>query len=213
MLDRARFLKTAGYSVLLIDLQAHGESTGHHITFGAHEGPGVLAALRYLRQELPGERIGVIGVSLGAASLVLAKPEPAPDAVVLESMYPTIDEAVTDRLVMRIGQLGKHVAPLLLWQLPWRLDVSTDQLRTIVEIPKLNAPVLIASGTKDQHTHWAETERIYAVASEPKELWAVEGAAHVDLYTYSPAAYQAKILQFLSKNLRSGTMKTKADTL
>jgi fermentation-respiration switch protein FrsA (DUF1100 family) len=208
MLDRARFLKAAGYSVLLIDLQAHGESTGHHITFGAREGLGVLAALRYLQQEFPGERIGVIGVSLGAASLVLAKPAPAPDAVVLESMYPTIADAVADRLVMRIGELGNLFAPLLLWQLPLRLGVSTDQLRPIVEIPKLKAPVLIASGTMDQHTTWAETERIFAAANEPKELWAVDGAAHVDLCAYSPAAYQARILQFLSKNLRGRTVQS-----
>src|SRR3989441_12761964 len=32
MLGRARFLSQAGYSVLLIDFQAHGESTGQHIT-------------------------------------------------------------------------------------------------------------------------------------------------------------------------------------
>src|SRR5882672_1925461 len=34
MLGRARFLSQAGYSVLLFDFQAHGESTGKHITFG-----------------------------------------------------------------------------------------------------------------------------------------------------------------------------------
>src|ERR1700730_13582815 len=34
MLERARFLSRAGYSVLLFDFQAHGESTGRHITFG-----------------------------------------------------------------------------------------------------------------------------------------------------------------------------------
>ena len=34
MLDRARFLSRAGFSVLLFDFQAHGESSGDHITFG-----------------------------------------------------------------------------------------------------------------------------------------------------------------------------------
>lgn len=32
MLDRARFLSKAGFSVLLFDFQAHGESSGAHIT-------------------------------------------------------------------------------------------------------------------------------------------------------------------------------------
>src|SRR2546430_1265084 len=32
MVERARFLKVAGYSVLLVDLPAHGESSGDRIT-------------------------------------------------------------------------------------------------------------------------------------------------------------------------------------
>src|SRR5262245_12218102 len=34
MIERARLLRGAGYSSLLIDLQAHGETPGSHITFG-----------------------------------------------------------------------------------------------------------------------------------------------------------------------------------
>jgi uncharacterized protein len=203
MLGRARFLGAAGYSVLLIDLPAHGESSGERITFGAREAAGVTAALAYLRRELPNERVGVIGVSLGAASLVLSKPLPAPTAIVLESMYPSIAEAVADRLVMRLGPFGHELAPLLLLQLPLRAGVTAEQLRPIVAVSTLGAPVLIASGTKDQHTTWAETERIFAAAQQPKELWAVEGAAHVDLHSYNPAAYEAKILRFFSKYLRN----------
>jgi pimeloyl-ACP methyl ester carboxylesterase len=37
MLSRAEFLHGLGYAVLLIDFQAHGESPGQHITFGALE--------------------------------------------------------------------------------------------------------------------------------------------------------------------------------
>lgn len=202
MLDRARFLRAEGYSVLLIDLPAHGESSGERITFGANEAAGVAAALRYLRAELPGERIGVVGVSLGAASLVLSRPTPAPSAVVLESMYPTIAAAVENRLVMRLGPVGGLAAPLLLWQLPLRSGISSEQLRPLMALPELRAPILVASGTHDEHTTWPETERIFAAAHQPKELWAVDGAAHVDLYSYDPAAYRARILRFFSQHLR-----------
>lgn len=203
MLGRARFLERAGYSVLLIDLPAHGESSGERITFGAREAGGVVAALAYLRRECPAEGVGVIGVSLGAASLVLAKPSPPPSAVVLESMYPTITEAVADRLSMRFGPVGGKLAPLLVWQLPLRAGVRPEQLRPIAAISTLGAPVLIASGRKDQHTTWSETQRIFAEAEWPKELWAVEGAAHVDLYSYDETAYERRILKFFARYLRN----------
>jgi alpha-beta hydrolase superfamily lysophospholipase len=203
MLARARFLHSAGYSVLLIDLPAHGESSGPYISFGGkREQEAVQAALAQLRRELPGERIGVIGVSLGAASLVLARPVPAPDAVVLESMYPTIDEAVTDRLSSRLGPAGAALAPLLLWQLPL-VGASPAELRPIDAIGALHAPLLIASGMEDQHTTWAETERLYRAARQPKELWPFAGAAHVDLHSAQPEAYRSKVLAFFDKHLRA----------
>lgn len=202
MLRRARALHRLGYTVLMIDLPAHGESTGRRITFGAKESAGVTAALAFLRENAPGERIGVIGVSLGAASTVLAKFDSPPQAVVLESMYPTIEEAVADRLAMRLGSVGASLAPLLLWQLPARTGVNPEDLRPIKHIATLGAPVLVVSGSEDQHTTWAETERLFESALAPKVLWRVEGAAHVDLYAYNPADYERKVFTFLNNHLR-----------
>jgi hypothetical protein len=44
MVNRARFLSQAGYAILLFDFQAHGESTGKHITFGSLESKDAKAA-------------------------------------------------------------------------------------------------------------------------------------------------------------------------
>jgi fermentation-respiration switch protein FrsA (DUF1100 family) len=202
MVGRAGFLRAAGFATLLIDLPAHGESSGDRITFGAQEAVAVRAALAYLRKAYPQERIGVIGVSLGAASLVLSHPSPAPDAVVLESMYPTIADATRDRIAIRLGPGGTLLAPLLLWQLPIRIGVSQSALRPISDIRQLRSPLLLASGTADRHTTLDETRRIFAAANEPKALWEVSGAAHVDLYRFAPDRYRRRTLPFLVRNLR-----------
>jgi uncharacterized protein len=203
MLARAEFLHQAGYSVLLIDLQSHGESTGRRITFGYLESRDVSAAIAFLNRELPRERIGVIGVSLGAASFVLASPHPAVNAVVLESMYPTIDQAIADRLRLHLGPLGPMLAPLLEVQLRPRLGVSSDQLRPVDSLKGLGAPVLVIAGTQDQHTTPLETEAIFSAAAPPKQLWFVPGAGHVDLHAFSKLEYQRRILQFFSTYLPS----------
>jgi fermentation-respiration switch protein FrsA (DUF1100 family) len=202
MLERALWLQREGIASLLIDLPSHGESSGDRITFGRHEALGVQGALGWLRARLPRERIGAIGVSLGGASLLFAERQPELDALVLESVYPTIVDAVRDRLTTRLGPAGAWLAPLLLVQLPLRLDMSADQLRPIEAVAGVRAPLLIASGTEDRSTHWVETERLFAAAPEPKTLWPVPGAGHVDLHDFDAAAYEARLLPWLQSHLR-----------
>ncbi len=204
MLDRTKFLLRAGYSIMLIDLPAHGESSGECITFGYREAEGVEAAMRNLAESFPHEKIAVIGVSLGAASLVLSKGSPAPSAVVLESMYPTIEEAIARRLQKRLGPLGSFLTPLFLWQLPIRLGVTADRLRPIANLAALHSPVLIMSGAEDLHPTVAETQRLFESANQPKELWLVEGAAHINLHAHNPKEYEARVSAFLHKYLRDG---------
>ena len=201
MQDRALFLARRGYGVLLIDLPGQGESQAERITFGANESRGVLAALAYLEHEQPGERIGVIGVSLGAASLAIARPGTRVAAAVLESMYPTIEEAVGNRLEMRLGPFGRQLAPLLLKQLPLRLNVAPADLRPIDALRGQPFPVLIAAGARDVHTTAAETQRIFEAAAQPKALWLVEGAAHVDLHAYATDEYEARVGAFMAAHL------------
>jgi len=204
MVARAMFLLGLGIATLAIDLPGHGESPAPRITFGANESRGAAAALAWLARRCPGERIGAIGVSLGAASLVLARPDPAPAAVVLESMYPTIEEAVADRLAAHLCAPAALLAPALLWQMPWRLGVTPAQLHPIAALPSLHAPLLIAAGAVDRHTTLAETERLYAAAdAADKALWIVPGAAHVDLHAFARAEYERRVGGFLQERLRT----------
>jgi alpha-beta hydrolase superfamily lysophospholipase len=201
MAARARFLHELGYAVLLIDLPGQGASTASAVTFGLREADGVRAALEELRRRAPGQRIAVIGVSLGAASFVLCRDRPPVDAVVLEAMYPTIEEAVANRLRMRLGPVGGPLSALLLWQLPLRLAIRPDALHPIAHMAEIEAPVLVVAGSADLHTTLPETERLFAAAAQPKELWVVEGAAHVNLHAYAPAEYERRIGAFLATHL------------
>ncbi|SFI73564.1 alpha/beta hydrolase [Nitrosomonas sp. Nm34] len=201
MLGRARFLNEQGYSVLLIDLQAHGETPGERITFGMRESKDVKAAVDYLRDNFPGERIAAIGVTLGAAAITLADPPLKLNAIVLESLHSTFEEAVENRLKLHLGEFGLWLKPFLLSYLSLLLDVSTDQLNPIDRISNLNAPILLISGTHDRHTTQSEAERLFDAALPPKELWIIPGAGHYNMHTYNNRSYEERVSSFLSKYL------------
>ncbi|MDI3383752.1 alpha/beta hydrolase [Xenophilus aerolatus] len=208
MLARALWLHGEGRAVLLIDLPSHGESAGERITFGARESAGVSAALQYMASRWPGEAIAVVGVSLGAASTVLAPALPGVKALVLESMYPTIDDALRNRLHRVLGAAGPPLAPLLLTQLPWRTGVRPDELRPIDRMAQLSAPVLVLGGELDRHTPPDETRQLRDRAGATAGLWIVAGAAHVDLHRHAPADYQMRVGAFLRQHLGPGRAST-----
>ena len=202
MLDRATFLNQAGYSVLLFDAQGQGESPGDHITFGHLESFDARAAVAFLRAQLPGERIGYLGVSQGGAAALLGRTPLAVEALVLEAVYPTLREAVVDRIRIRLGPLAPVVAPLLLMQVRLRLGVDADAVAPIEGIGRIRAPLLLIVGDKDRHTLLAESQRLFAAAPEPKTLWVIPGAAHVNFHRFARAEYEHRVLEFLSRALR-----------
>ncbi|MCX7185341.1 MAG: alpha/beta fold hydrolase [Nitrosospira sp.] len=202
MLSRARFLNKQGYGILLIDLQAHGETPGKRITFGLRESEDVAAAVTFLRKTFPSERLAVIGVSLGAAAIVLAKHELRLDAVVLESLHPTIEEAIENRLRLHLGEYGPVLLPLVLAQLAFYLDVSIAELDPITRIGDLNAPLLLIAGSADEHTKVPETERLFAAARQPKDIWIVPGAGHFNMHSYAGREYEERVSFFLDQHLR-----------
>ncbi len=202
LVERARFLSRAGYAVLLYDFQAHGESVGQQITFGFLESRDAQAAVEFVKTRFPGRPIGVIGISLGAAAAALAKPPLAVQALVLESMFPTIVDATKDRLEMVLGPAGRWLSPLLTAQIPLRTGGGVDDLRPLDQVAKITVPKLFLAGTLEQETHLGEAQQMFREAAEPKQLVALEGAHHEDLLHFAPETYQKVILDFLNKNLK-----------
>lgn len=207
MLRRAMILRDLGFSVLLFDFRAHGESGGRRITFGMHEALDAAAAIEFLRARLPGERVGAIGASLGGAAALLGPGPLAVDALVLEAVYPDIERALDARFRVVLGGLAPLanpiLTPLFLRLMPLVTGVRAAELRPIARIGAVRGPVLVASGTADDRTPIAQAWALFHEAQEIKEFWAVPGARHEDLQAFDPAEYQTRVVGFLMTKLRS----------
>jgi fermentation-respiration switch protein FrsA (DUF1100 family) len=205
MESRARFLHDEGFTVLALDFEGHGESTGEMVTYGARESLDASAAMDFLKRAAPNERIGVLGVSMGGAATLLGSgPLPA-DAYVLESVYPTIRQAVANRLgawLGPVGGLGRLFTSPVLKMIHSKTGVNERDLRPIARIGDLHGPLLLIAGTADRYTPLAESESLFAHAPDPKTFWAVEGADHEDLHDFTPAEYEQRVSAFLTEYLR-----------
>jgi alpha-beta hydrolase superfamily lysophospholipase len=202
LVARAKFLKQAGYAVLLFDFQAHGESLADKITFGYLEGRDSQAAVGFVKNRFPGKPIAIIGISLGAAAAALADPPLEVQALVLEMMYPTIELATKDRIEIRLGAAGRWLSPLLTTQIPLRAGCKPDELRPIVQVARITVPKLFIAGTADRDTKFSEAQDLFATAAEPKQFLPMTGAAHQDLHDFAPDQYEKTVLEFLNTYLQ-----------
>lgn len=201
MIDRARMLYTQGFSVLMIDLQAHGESQGEQITFGLLEALSAEAAIRFTREQWPGKKVGLIGVSLGGASAVFASSKVQADAYILEAVFSTLSEAAENRVRIRFGELGAVFTPLLLWQTQIQLGVRVEEISPLKYISHIKVPIFLIAGEKDDRTTLENSLALYERISGPKSKWIIPGAKHQDFYKYAGKDYKIRVLEFLEKNL------------
>lgn len=197
MLGRAAMLNRVGYSTLLVDLPSHSESEGEMITAGWRERHAVSAAVKFIKKDDPAHRVAMVGWSLGGAAALFASPLEV-DAIIPESVYSNVTEAVHNRVSMRVGWLHHVVAPCLTSQFYLRLGVAADDLSPVYYVAAVDCTLLVLAGDMDGHTTLAESKEMYAAAVEPKQLFVFEGAVHEDLYQFDPASYDEAVVSFLS---------------
>lgn len=204
MMNRARLLRREGYTTLVFDFQAHGESPGEFITLGDRESEDLRGAIRFVQQRAPSLPRAIIGWSLGGAAALLARPPIDQDplsveALVIEAVYPTIDEAIHAR-TRRFGFVGGLAARILLAQ-AGLYDIERERLRPIDALGNLDLPVLSLVGAEDHRTPLEQSRRLLSVAPRGESLVVFEGAAHVDLLEHDSAQWRAAVLPFLAEHL------------
>lgn len=204
MLDRARMFASWGYASLLFDLQAHGESGGTNITFGQRERLDAEAALALARQRWPGGPVVLVGLSLGGAAALLGNAAQDSDAVVLEGVFASLDNALGNRLAVKLGWLGRSLTPVVRRLGQWRLGIDPIELGPVEAIQRVSVPVLVANGALDRRTTPDEAVALKSAAAGHSVLWIVEGAGHVDLHRFAPQAYEARLKAFLARYVPCG---------
>jgi fermentation-respiration switch protein FrsA (DUF1100 family) len=173
-----RWRDTMGQAALIFDYPGYGKSGGRPSEAGCYASGD--AAYDWLTQQhVPPGRILLYGGSLGAAIATdLASRRPH-RALVLVSAFTSFPD------------MARTVYP---W-LPLRRLLS-NRLDNLAKIGRAGGPVFIAHGTADRVVPFAQGERLFAAAREPKEFFPLHGYDHN--HTPGPDFYQA-VRDFLAR--------------
>ncbi|HET8630589.1 MAG TPA: alpha/beta fold hydrolase [Thermomicrobiales bacterium] len=207
LLDLARGLRARDHAVLLFDFRAHGASAGDRSTIGYREATDIVAAVDFLRArpELAGRRIGVAGVSMGAAAAIQAAArEPRIAAVVADSSFAALDDVAANgiRLLYRLPRYP--FAPLVIrfGELFCRTPIGLN--RPIGAIGRIAPrPLLLIHCASDRLVPLTEARLLYAAAGEPKELWVVPDLDHACASLGLREDYLDRLDAFFSGALRA----------
>jgi uncharacterized protein len=201
----AGMLHRAGFGVLLPDLRNHGDSDIDNGRWagGAKEYLDVLGAWDWLRgQGVPTARIGLVGMSLGAATVTIATgEEPAVAATWADSPYATYAVAAAEYAESNgyprwVAGAAVPVARLL-------GESRFATLEPATEVAKLDGrPFFIVQGIDDTTVRAHNAVDLTAAAEAGGTLiepWLVPKAGHTREILLVTGRYEARLVDFFSR--------------
>jgi uncharacterized protein len=219
MLPRAVFLVHGGYNVLALDLRGHGESAAQYASTGYLESRDVLGAIRYIHDRGEHSPIVVLGLSYGAAAVVLAAAQSKDvAAVIADGVYPSgaevfenINRGIAGSQKMNIGLRvaafiascpGIPTSAALVYFARTGVWLGPDLLNVLPYAAQIHVPILFISGTRDWIVPTDQVRKVMAaVPSDRKSLVTIPGAQHDTTFSTAPALYENAVLSFLDSNL------------
>jgi fermentation-respiration switch protein FrsA (DUF1100 family) len=201
MLPVVDALNKAGFGVFTYDLRGSGRSGGE-ITFGTLERKDLRSVIDHVAKlpEVDPGKIGALGFSMGAATTVLtAAEDPRIKAVVDDSGWSDVRNWLRPKLITsprnRFGSLSLALVEA-------RTETDLDSLKPERVVGKLSPrPILFVHGERDTVVPFADGERNFAAAKEPKEFWRLAEAAHGDTLLRGGAASSERVVAFFRQSL------------
>ena len=198
----------AGYNVLMIYERAHGESEGHAITFGIEERKDVLSWIEYAVDRFgPDVKILLNGISMGAATVLMASGLPLPSnvkGIVADCPY-TSPRAIIRKVCREdLGIPALPAWPFLLLGARlfghFRLNTAADASRAVKRSP---VPILLIHGDDDRFVPLSMSLEIARSNPGKIDLQIFHGAGHGISYLTDPVRYEETVLKFYRKCLNA----------
>ena len=195
-----------GHNALVVDQRSHGKSEGKAITFGVLERKDVLCWINYARSRF-GEDVRIIlaGLSMGAATVLMATDQPLPANVI--GVMADCPYSASGAIIQTVCARDMHLPSRLLYpfiKLGARLFAGFDleESSAVTAVKNTPVPILIIHGTGDKFVPCDMSREIREANPDMITLVTIPDAGHGLCYMTEPAIYEEAMQEFFKKILK-----------
>ncbi len=195
-------LADSSYNSVLVDLRAHGESTGKYCTYGFKEKDDISRLVDTLiqRDDID-NNIGIWGQSLGAA-IALQSMGICPNIKfgIIESTFSDFKLIVHDYFKHYLGFDIPILSDHLIKQAESLTKFNPEDVKPFEYCKHITQPIIIAHGDKDDRIKIEYGVFNYEnVRSIDKEFILVKNANHVNVWQIGGKPYMNKLFKFIDR--------------
>lgn len=203
-----RDMRKLGMGCFLIEHRAHLTSEGDVITFGVMERHDVLAWAKLIEREFPGMPVILDGISMGAATVMMAAGLPLPDnvrGIIADCGFTSMEDMFKKIIGEWFHLPAWPFIPLASLYCRLKNGFGFGDVTSQDGLLKAKVPVLMAHGTDDTFVPYEMSRRIYDAVKDTVDvtLLTAEGAEHGFSYLCAYEEYHAAIVSFFNKCLQT----------
>ena len=193
-----------GRSVLLVDQRASDGSDGHVISFGINEHKDCHTWVDFMcRRFGPDVKIILTGISMGAATVMMAagKPLPANVVGVLADCGYSSPKAIIATVIAQKGLPPKLSYPFV--KLGARLfgHFDLEETSPVEALKHCKLPVIFFHGENDDYVPCSMSRENYEACAGPRKLVTIPDAGHGLSYLVAPEYYLQQLKAFFEPYL------------
>ncbi len=194
-----RLAVESGFNVLLVDQRAHGQSYGKCLTFGVKECFDCRRWIDYANERC-GTKIVLVGISMGAATVMMASDLHLPDNVagIIADCGYTSPRAIITKVMGEIGYPKWLYIFVRLGAMIYG-GFDPDAKTAPRSLAETDIPVLFIHGEADDFVPCDMSRLNFSVCASDKTLLTIKNAGHGLCYMEDPEAYRQAIAKFLGK--------------
>lgn len=192
-----------GYNVLAVDLRGHGKSKGNYIGMGYHDAKDLIEWLKYIVSKDGDCEILIHGVSMGAATVMIASSQeelPENVKVVIEDCgYSSALEQFKYQLKKLFNVPSFPILNIANLIVKIRAGYYLNEACPIECVKKSKVPMMFVHGDDDTFVPFYMLDELYETCASEKKKLIIEGASHAHAESENPDKYWGEIDSFVNK--------------